>query len=150
MSKFSEKLENLKGMNKMKISGFYVTKNQILIDEKKVINGMGQMTQGMVLVSLGNQAIPIIHDVLTSSVIVAHASTTTIATPDIGNAVAPIIQTLQDLAEPFSYGFAIKGVLQKMSGKENEGTKTLKNALGGYVVVQFLPEIYKLLRLVKI
>lgn len=135
----------------MKVSGFYVTKGQNLIDEKKLISGIEQMTQGVVLVTIGNQAMPMIHDVITSSGIVAHASTTTtIATPDIGNAVAPIIQTLQDLAEPFSYGFAIKGVLQKMSGKENEGTKTLKNALGGYVVVQFLPEIYKLLRLVKI
>lgn len=140
-------------MNNMKISAFYVTKNQKVIEGKDLVNGIGYVAQGVALAKIGEQALPIIYNTMGMGGIVAHASTVVdgaSTTPNITQAVAPIIQTLQDLAEPFSYGFAIKGIMQKMSGKENEGTKTLKNALGGYVVVQFLPEVYKLLRLVEL
>ena len=142
-------------MKIVKISMFYITNDGKVINEKDVVKGVGKTVHALAMVTMGGEVVPVVVDTIGATGIVAHASTniaTTVATattPDIGTAVAPIIATLQDLAEPFSYGFAIKGVLQKMSGKDNEGAKTLKNALGGYVVVQFLPEIYKLLRLVK-
>ena len=38
----------------------------------------------------------------------------------------------------------------KMQGKENEGNKVMKNAMYGYLTVQFLPEIYDLLKMIKL
>lgn len=132
----------------MKISAFYVTKNQNVIDEKMVLKNSTQIIKGVAFAKIGIEVLPLIEN----TQIIAHASTVTNASENVNvsQALSPLINTLQDLAEPFSYGFCVKGVLQKMAGKENEGNKTIKNALGGYLVVQFLPEIYKLLELVKL
>lgn len=60
--------------------------------------------------------------------------------------VQPIITVLKDLAEPVSYGFMIKGFMQYMSGKEHEGLKVIKCAVGGYVGVQWIPMIFKVIK----
>ena len=82
--------------------------------------------------------------------LVAHASAGVENASAIADAFDPLIATLQDLAEPFSFGFALKGVFMKMQGKENEGNKVMKNAMYGYLTVQFLPEIYDLLKMIKL
>ena len=64
----------------------------------------------------------------------------------ISNSVQPIIDVLKDLAEPVAYGFMIKGFLSMMAGNEHEGKKTIKYALGGYVGIQFIPQIFKILK----
>lgn len=67
----------------------------------------------------------------------------------ISSALQPLINVLQDLAEPVSYGFMVKGFLQIMSGDEHAGQKTIKSAIGGYLGIQFIPRIFAIIRSVK-
>lgn len=64
----------------------------------------------------------------------------------IAQGVQPIIDVLKDLAEPVAYAFMVKGFLKLMSGAENEGLKTIKYAVGGYVGIQWIPEVFKIIR----
>lgn len=64
----------------------------------------------------------------------------------IGESVQPIIDVLKDLAEPVAYGFMIKGFLSMMAGNENEGKKTIKYAVGGYLGIQWIPMIFNLIK----
>lgn len=68
----------------------------------------------------------------------------------ISTAVQPLINVLVDLAEPVSYGFMVKGFFQWMSGAENEGKKAIKSSLVGFMGIQFIPQIFKLIRTIKI
>jgi len=67
----------------------------------------------------------------------------------ISNAVQPIVNVLKDLAEPVAYGFMIKGFLQLMSGNESGGTKTIKWAIGGFIGIQWIPNILKIIKDIK-
>lgn len=73
---------------------------------------------------------------------IANASTVT-------ESVQPIINVLKDLAEPVSYGFMIKGFMKVMAGEEHEGMKVIKGAVGGYVGIQWIPMIFKLIKNIK-
>lgn len=69
---------------------------------------------------------------------------------DISKSVQPLIDILIDLAEPVSYGFMVKGFLEWMSGKEHEGKKTIKASAGGYLGIQFIPQIFKIIKSIKL
>lgn len=68
----------------------------------------------------------------------------------ISRSVQPLIDVLVDLAEPVSYGFMVKGCLEWMSGKEHEGKKTMKSSITGFLGIQFIPQIFKIIRSIKI
>ena len=65
-------------------------------------------------------------------------------------AVQPLIDILIDVAEPVSYGFMCKGFLLWMAGKENDGKKTIKASAIGYLGVQFIPQIFKIIKAIKL
>lgn len=64
----------------------------------------------------------------------------------IADAVRPLTKILTDLAEPVSYGFMTKGAIEYMAGKEHEGKKTIKAAAGGFLGVQFIPQVFRILK----
>lgn len=68
----------------------------------------------------------------------------------ISDAVKPIIDILVDAAEPISYGFMVKGFIQWMSGAEHEGKKSIKSSIVGFLGIQFIPQIFKIIRTIKI
>lgn len=74
----------------------------------------------------------------------------TYAYDGISSAVQPLINVLIDAAEPVSYGFMVKGFLQWMSGAENDGKKAIKSSLAGFLGIQFIPQIFKIIRTIKI
>lgn len=67
-------------------------------------------------------------------------------TTSFSSGLKPLIDVLKDLAEPVSYGFMIKGFMKVMSGDEHEGLKTVKYAIGGYLGVQWIPSIFKIIK----
>lgn len=133
----------------MKVSGFYVAKNGKLVDEKDVMEAIVGVAKTVLMSTCTHAALPLVKADLPLG-LVAHASAGVENATAIADAFDPLISTLQDLAEPFSFGFALKGVFMKMQGKENEGNKVMKNAMYGYLTVQFLPEIYDLLKMIKL
>lgn len=138
----------------MKVSVIYVTKNQKVITEKELVEVIGKTTkevaQGVIMVKCGGQIIPMIANAssLPLTGIVAHASD--VYQPNtITDAFDPLISALQELAEPLAYGVGIKGFMQRMTGKESEGNRTIKNAAYGYLGIQFLPSICDLINKIK-
>lgn len=138
----------------MKVSGFYVTKNGKIVDEKDAMKVSVGVAKTVLMTTCTHQAVGLIQTQLPLGLI-AHASdlnTTTAVVngtqqvSSVSVAFDPLIHTLQDVAEPFSMGFAMKGIFMKMQGKESEGNKVMKNSIYGYLTVQFLPKIYDLLR----
>lgn len=138
----------------MKMCFFYVTKKQRVIENKdiaKVIECMVKVGASAFVIS---QISPILYD-LVGTPIVAHASThatTTVETSAItegANKLVAIseelVKSVQKIAEPVSYGFCTKGILEKMSGNENIGNKHMKDSLKGYVIIQVLPMIYDMI-----
>lgn len=71
-------------------------------------------------------------------------------TGTITEQLQPLIEVLQDLAEPVAYGFMIKGFLQRMAGNVHQGTKTIKDAIAGYLGIQFIPQIFAIIKSIKI
>ncbi len=112
----------------MKIVGFRVKKNrQVKEYDIKVEKCLAQA--GMVTV--------VVFNVFSGQVVYAGT---------IAESLTPLIDVIKDLAEPVSYGFMIKGFMSIMSGDEQKGTKTIKNAVGGFVGIQFIPQIFKILK----
>jgi hypothetical protein len=68
------------------------------------------------------------------------------AAANVKQAMKPIIDTLKDLAEPVTYAFMIFGGLKYASGHSAEGGKIIKNAIGGYILVQWIPWIFSIIR----
>lgn len=64
----------------------------------------------------------------------------------VSKAMKPLISALQDLAEPVSYAFMVYGGIKYMSGHSNEGAKTIKEAIGGYVLIQWIPWIFGIIK----
>lgn len=58
----------------------------------------------------------------------------------------PVIDILQDLAEPVAYGYMILGAIKYISGHSNEGGKMIKNAVGGFILVQWIPWLFEIVR----
>ena len=75
------------------------------------------------------------------TLIMVNGMTTVAWAGPIANGVQPLLDVLKDLAEPFSYAFM---------GNEHEGKKTIKYAIGGYIGIQFIPQIFSLIKSLKI
>lgn len=113
----------------MKIYGFYVRRSskknrvkEISIDVDKVL-----MTA-------------------TVTVMLFNGMSYTAYADSIAKSVQPLIDVLKDLAEPVAYGFMIKGFMKIMAGDEHEGMKTIKYSVGGYVGIQWIPAIFRLIK----
>ena len=133
----------------MKISAFKKKKNGRTIDEKDVVMVVSSATKTIAITSCGAYALPILKDSMPLTGIVAQASSLEETGTAIADAFDPLIHTLQDLAEPFSLAFCLKGIFMKMQGHEAEGNKAMKNSIYGYLTVQFLPQLYDLLKAIK-
>ena len=68
----------------------------------------------------------------------------------ISVAVQPLVDDLVELEEPVSYGFMVKGFLEMMAGKDHEGKKTLKSSITGFLGIQFIPQIFKIIKAIKL
>lgn len=68
----------------------------------------------------------------------------------ISKSVQPILNILVDAAEPVSQAFIVKGFLELMAGKEHEGKKTIKYSMTGFVGIQFIPQIMKIIKSIKL
>lgn len=84
------------------------------------------------------------------TLILTNGMTTVAWAGPIASGMQPLLDVLKDLAEPFSYAFMVKGFLSMMAGNEHEGKKTIKYAIGGYVGIQFIPQIFKLIKELKL
>lgn len=84
------------------------------------------------------------------TLIMVNGMTTVAWAGPIANSMQPLLDVLKDLAEPFSYAFMVKGFLSMMAGNEHEGKKTIKYAIGGYVGIQFIPQIFDLIKSLKL
>ena len=84
------------------------------------------------------------------TLIMINGMTTVAWAGPIASGMQPLLDVLKDLAEPFSYAFMVKGFLSMMAGNEHEGKKTIKYAIGGYVGIQFIPQIFKLIKELKL
>ena len=78
------------------------------------------------------------------------ASSNVVSANSINDALQPLISILQQLAEPVSYGFMIKGFLQIMAGDDHAGQKTIKSAIGGFLGIQFIPKVFQIIKSVRI
>lgn len=78
------------------------------------------------------------------------ATSNTVSANSMMGPLQPLITILQDLAEPVSYGFMIKGFLQIMAGDDHAGQKTIKSAIGGFLGIQFIPKVFQIIKGVKI
>ena len=116
----------------MKVRGVYVTKNGKLVDEKDVMEVSVGVAKTVLMSTCTHAALPLVKADLPLG-LVAHASAGVENASAIADAFDPLIATLQDL-----------------QGNENEGNKVMKNAMYGYLTVQFLPEIYDLLKMIKL
>lgn len=139
----------------MKISAFYVTKKQNVIQEKDISKVMKELTKVGVSAVVLTQISPILMS-LVGSPITAHASTMdTFATgvqlnegvDKMLTIADELVMALQKIAEPTAYGFCVKGILEKMSGQDNVGSKHMKEALKGYVTIQVLPMIFDMINI---
>lgn len=139
----------------MKVCAFYVTKKQRVIEEKDVTIVLEQLVKAGASAFVLAQITPILTN-LVGTPIVAQASTfnhgvtngaLTEGTDRLLGIANEIISALQKVAEPVAYGFCVKGVLEKMSGQDNIGSKHMKEALKGYVVIQVLPMIFDMINI---
>lgn len=73
---------------------------------------------------------------------VVHAASVT-------ESLQPLIDVLKDLAEPVSYGFMVKGFMKIMAGEEHDGVKIIKGAIGGFIGIQWIPYIFKIIKGIK-
>lgn len=114
---------------------FYINKNKCIditpqIDEKTMIKCL--LLAGVTVKAINNPVLLFASEVMPSE------------------AVQPLIDILVDVAEPVSYGFMVKGFIQWMAGKENDGKKTIKASAMGYLGVQFIPQIFKIIKTIKL
>ena len=139
----------------MKVCAFYVTKKQRVIEEKDVTMVMEYLVKAGASAFVLTQLSPILTN-LVGTPVTAHAATfgtdvtngaLTEGTDKILGIANEIISALQKIAEPVAYGFCVKGILEKMSGQENVGSKHMKEALKGYVVIQVLPMIFDMINI---
>ncbi len=109
----------------MKVCYFVVKDNELLeVDARKVV------TTAVTVATLATTP-------------TAHAAT--VPAIDVKTLTQPFVQVIVDLSSPFSYACAVKGALKMAAGDEAQGKKMIKNALSGYLVVKFIPQIFELL-----
>lgn len=67
----------------------------------------------------------------------------------VNQSLQPVINLLQDLAEPIAYAFMIYGGIQYIAGKSSEGKRILKDAAGGYILIQWIPWLFSIIRTIR-
>ena len=80
-----------------------------------------------------------------AALVIGNALTQNVYAANLKASLKPIITTLQDLAYPLTYGFMIVGTLKYIAGQSQEGKKTIKDAVAGYILVQWIPWIFGLI-----
>lgn len=135
----------------MKVCAFYVTKKQRVIEEKDVTKALQYLAKTGISAVILTQISPILMEMVGTPIAV-QAATTELPTAGLSEGVDKLItltdeltSALQRIAEPAAYAFAVKGVLEKIAGKEQVGEKHMKEALKGYVVIQVLPMIFDMI-----
>jgi hypothetical protein len=113
----------------MKIYGFYVRKNK----KKNPVKEISINVDKAIMTA-------------TVTVLLINGMSYTAYADSITKSVQPLIDVLKDLAEPVAYGFMIKGFMKIMAGDEHEGMKTIKYSLGGYMGIQWIPAIFRLIK----
>lgn len=68
------------------------------------------------------------------------------AANEIKEGLKPIIKTLQDLADPVAYCFMIYGGIKFITGHAHEGQKMIGQAIGGFILIQWIPWMFELIR----
>lgn len=68
------------------------------------------------------------------------------AANEIKEGLKPIIKTLQDLADPVAYCFMIYGGIKYITGHATEGQKMIGQAIGGFILIQWIPWIFELIK----
>lgn len=68
---------------------------------------------------------------------------------NVRESLRPVINQLQDLAEPVAYAFMIYGGIKIISGQASEGKKMVKDAIGGYILIQWIPWIFNVIRSIR-
>ena len=112
----------------MKVCYFVIKNNELVeIDPKKV----GQAVTTCALIA--TPALPI------------HAADVANGGLQIKEAAQPIVDAIIELANPVSYACMIKGAMQVATGDEIKGKASMKNALMGYLVVKFTPQLFDFL-----
>ena len=112
----------------MKICYFVMKNNELVeVDPKKV----GQVATTCAL--------------MTTPVLPIHAADVANGGLQIKEAAQPIVEAIIELANPVSYACMIKGAMQVATGDEIKGKASMKNALMGYLVVKFTPQLFDFL-----
>ncbi len=112
----------------MKICYFVMKNNELVeVDPKKA----GQVVTTCAL--------------MTTPVLPIHAADVANGGLQIKEAAQPIVDAIIELANPVSYACMIKGAMQVATGDEIKGKASMKNALMGYLVVKFTPQLFDFL-----
>ena len=112
----------------MKVCYFVMKNNELVeIDHKKV----GEVATTCAL--------------MTTPVLPIHAADVANGGLQIKEAAQPIVEAIIELANPVSYACMIKGAMQVATGDEIKGKASMKNALMGYLVVKFTPQLFDFL-----
>lgn len=77
------------------------------------------------------------------------AAPSTAGANEVKQSLQPIISLLQDLAEPIAYAFMIYGGIQHIAGKSAEGKRILRDAAGGYILIQWIPWLFSIIRTIR-
>ena len=81
-----------------------------------------------------------------ATILIVSSNTQVLAESSISAKLHPVIALLQDLVEPVSYCFMIYGGLKIISGNKSRGLEILKDAAAGYVLVQWIPWLFDIIR----
>ena len=80
------------------------------------------------------------------TILIVSSSSQVLAESSISTKLKPIIALLQDLVEPVAYCFMIYGGLKIISGHKSTGLDIIKDAAAGYVLVQWIPWLFDIIR----
>ena len=112
---------------------YYIKNNKCI----NITDKLGSMVSDEKLIKAGITAIAI-YQIASGNVCYAYTG--------ISEGVKPLIDVLIDAAEAISSGFMVKGFIQWMSGAEHEGKKAIKSSIVGFLGIQFIPQIFKIIR----
>lgn len=76
----------------------------------------------------------------------AAVMTSTAQAGPVSKQVQPIVDVLKDLAEPVAYAFMVYGGIKIMSGQSSAGKQTIKEAVSGYIFIQWVPWVFSIIR----
>lgn len=87
----------------------------------------------------------VIRKAVAAGVFAGTVTSTAYAGP-VSKQVQPIVDVLKDLAEPVAYAFMIYGGLKIASGQSSAGKQTIRDAVSGYILIQWVPWIFSIIK----